>query len=234
MQGVILAGGEGTRLKALTDTTPKAMVKIAGKPFLYHQINLLKRNLIVNLVICVGRGGDIIRKYFGDGRSFGVRITYSDDGGTLLGTAGCLKKAKALLTERFFLTFGDAYPILDYEVAWNIFLRSGKLALMVVNRNAGRHGMSNTVVQDGFVTYYSKKEARASMEYIEFGVTFMQRKVVDMIPDEYPIDLEALYQRIIAQKEMVALDVKQRIYDIGSPEGLTEFRKIAEKGQLRL
>jgi NDP-sugar pyrophosphorylase family protein len=234
LQAIILAGGEGTRLKPLTEKTPKAMITVAGKPFLHHQINLLKRKSIVDLLICIGLGGEIIRKYFGDGQSFGVRITYSDDGDTLLGTAGCLKKAKALLAERFFLTFGDAYPILDYEAASAIFLMRRKLAMMVVNKNADRYGRSNTIVQDGLVTYYSKKEMRTGMDHIEFGVTFMHRKALDMIPDEYPLDLEVLYRRIIAQEEMAALNVDQRIYDIGSPKGLTEFRELADRGQLQL
>lgn len=234
MQAVILAGGEGTRLRPLTADLPKAMVSVAGKPFLEHEINLLKRNSVKDLVICIGYHGEPIRDYFGDGGSFGVRIRYSEDGPELLGTAGSLKKASDLLFDRFFVTFGDAYPILDYNECWNHFLRMGKMALMVVWMNSNKYGRSNTVVRDGLVTFYSKKERSVGMEYVEFGVTFIDKRAVEMVPDDYPVDLEVLYGELISRNEMAALQVKQRIYDIGSPEGLTEFRKLVDASQIDL
>ena len=137
--------------------TAKPMIQIAGKPFLEHQINLLRRNSIDDFVICVGYRGEAIRNYFGDGRSLGVRIRYSDDGDQLLGTAGSIRNASDLLDNRFFITFGDAYPILDYTTAWNYFLSTGRIALMVVYKNFDKYGASNTIVRDGMVTFYSKK-----------------------------------------------------------------------------
>src|SRR5208337_2496425 len=149
MQAVILAGGEGTRLRPLTASLPKSMVPVANKPFLEYEISLLKRAGVDDYVICVGYRGETIRSYFADGGPFGVRIRYSDDGDMLLGTAGSLKNAKALLAGRFFITFGDAYSILDYHAAWNRFLSTGKIAMMVVLKNANKYGRSNTVVQKG-------------------------------------------------------------------------------------
>ena len=231
---MVLAGGEGTRLRPLTNELPKAMISIAGKPFLEYQINLLKRNSVDDLVICIGHKGEVIRGYFGDGRTFGIGIRYSEDGDRLLGTGGSLKKARALLSERFFITFGDAYPILDYKSAWNHFLSAGKIALMVVNKNSDKYARSNTVLKDGLVAFYSKKERIVGMEYIEFGVTFMHKQALDMIPDESPADLESLYRRLISLNELAGLEVNQRIYDIGSPEGLSQFRELVETGQLLL
>jgi NDP-sugar pyrophosphorylase family protein len=211
------------------------MIPVASKPFLEHEINLLKRASVDDFVICIGYRGETIRSHFDDGRPFGVRIRYSDDGDRLLGTAGSLKKAEALLADRFFITFGDAYPILDYRAAWRRFLSSGRIAMMTVFRNGNRYGRSNTVVQDGKVTFYSKKENVPGMEYIEFGVTFMNKQALDMImSDNYPIDLEMLYRRIISNNQMAALEVKQRIYDVGSPEGLGEFRELVGSGQIQL
>jgi len=234
LQAVILVGGEGTRLRPYTRNIPKPMVQIAGKPFLEHQINLLRRNSVDDFVLCIGYRGEAIRNYFGDGWSLGVRIRYSDDGDQLLGTAGSLKKARHLLDDKFFITFGDAYPILDYEAAWNYFLSTGKIALMVVYKNSDKHGRSNTVVRKGFVAFYSKKRREVGMEYIEFGVTFIDKRATDMIPEAYPVDLETLYSLIISKREMAALEVKQRIYDIGSPEGLAEFRDLVSAGQIQL
>jgi len=234
MQAVILAGGEGTRLRPLTTNLPKSMIPIAGKPFLEYEVKLLKRAGVIDFVICVGYKGEIIRSHFANGESFGVKIRYSDDGDMLLGTAGSLKKAQALLAEGFFITYGDAYPIIDYHAAWNRFISTGKIAMMVVLKNANKYGRSNTVVQNGQVTFYSKKESAPGMEYIEFGVTFMNRQALEMLSDNHPIDLEVLYRKIISNDQMAALEVKQRIYDIGSPEGLRDFSELAGSGQIDL
>ena len=210
------------------------MIPIDGKPFLEHQINLLKRASVHDFVICVGYKGEVIKNYFDDGRSLKVRIRYSDDGPTLLGTAGSIKNANSLLSDRFFITFGDAYPVLDYGAAWMHFLSTGMSAMMTVYKNANKYGKSNTSILDGRVTYYSKNERVLGMEYIEFGVTFMNRHVLTMIPPDYPVDLELLYKHIISKNQMAALEVKQRIYDIGSPEGLSEFRQLVSSGRIHL
>jgi NDP-sugar pyrophosphorylase family protein len=210
------------------------MIPVGGKPFLEYEINLLKRAGVNDFVICLGYMGEMIRNHFGDGGSYGVRVRYSDDGDRLLGTAGSLKNAGTLLADRFFITFGDAYPILDYRAAWNHFLSTGKIAMMVVLRNANKYGRSNTVVRDQQVTFYSKKENAPGMEYIEFGVTFMNKQALDSLSGPYPMDLELLYRQIITQNQMAALEVKQRIYDIGSPEGLREFTDLVGSGQVNL
>jgi NDP-sugar pyrophosphorylase family protein len=231
---VILAGGLGTRLKPAAKDIPKSMVLVEGKPFLEYEMDLFKRSSINDFVICVGYRGDMIREYFGNGKPWGISVTYSDDGDKLLGTAGSLKNAASFLSDRFFVTYGDAYPILDFKSAEERFLESGKLALMVVYRNSNRYGRSNTVVDNGLVVFYSKTESSPGMEFIEFGVTLMRKKALELIPNEYPVDLEVLYQRIIAMKQMAAFEVGQRIYDIGSPESLAEFRQLVASGKLVL
>jgi hypothetical protein len=105
---------------------------------------------------------------------------------------------------------------------------------MTVYRNSNRYGRSNTVVDDGLVTFYSKRGNSPGMEYVEFGATFMQKKVVDLIQQDYPVDLESLYRKIISMKEMAAFEVRQRIYDIGSREGLAEFRQLVASGKITL
>jgi len=232
VQAVILAGGEGTRLGPLTQAIPKGMIRIAGKPFLEYQIGLLKRNSISDIVLCIGYLGNAIRDYFRDGASRGVLIRYSDDGETLLGTAGSLKNARKLLAERFFITFGDSYPILNYRAAWNRFVECGKASLMVVLRNFGKYCPSNTMVQNGMVTAYSKKGPE--MDFVEFGVTFLSRQTLDLIPDQNPVDLELLYSKLIEAKQMAAFEVTQRIYEIGSPQGLEEFQSLLESGRIAI
>ena len=92
---VILAGGLATRLRPLTEKIPKALVEVAGRPFLEHQLDLLKQNSITEVILCLGYLGEMIEQRYGDGEALGVRIRYSFDGPILLGTGGAIKRASA-------------------------------------------------------------------------------------------------------------------------------------------
>src|SRR5688572_7091691 len=107
VQTVILCGGLATRLRPLTNNKAKSMIPVAGRPFLWHQIQLLKKNGIVNIILCIGFKGNQIKKYFGDGSKFGVRIKYGKQLYAEFGTGGYLKKIKDLLEDEFLLMYGD-------------------------------------------------------------------------------------------------------------------------------
>jgi len=234
MQAVILAGGLGTRLRPITDEIPKVMVPIKGRPFLEHQLNLLKRQGVSDIVLCIGYLGEKIRNYFGDGKKLGLRIKYSEEGDKLLGTAGAIKKAQDLLDDVFFVTYGDAYLILDYGAVMKHFKKSNKLGLMVVFKNFDRFDRSNVVVEDGLVKVYSKKKKFPGMVYIDFGVSAFKKKALELIPDGKAVDLEELNQELIRRKELLAFETSQRFYEIGSPEGLREFEKLVSSGQIKI
>src|SRR5271163_2074978 len=106
---VILAGGLATRLRPLTEKIPKALVEVAGRPFLEHQIELLKRNGMTEIILWVGFLGERIEERYGGGTALGVRMSYSFDGPQLLGTGGAIKKASPLLPDSFFVLYGDSY-----------------------------------------------------------------------------------------------------------------------------
>jgi NDP-sugar pyrophosphorylase family protein len=112
MKAVILAGGKGTRLRPLTFEKPKPLLFVRGRPILEHVINYLKGHGITDLIITIEYMGDKIRKYFGDGKRFGVNIQYSEEKKPL-GTAGCLTLIKDKLNETFILMGGDNLTKLD-------------------------------------------------------------------------------------------------------------------------
>src|SRR5205085_12639076 len=107
MPAVILAGGEARRLRPLTDHLPKALVDVAGRPFLWHQLQLLKNHGIRRIVLAVGYLGESIQERFGDGSEVGIELEYSFDGPVLLGTAGAIRQALPLLPQQFFVLYGD-------------------------------------------------------------------------------------------------------------------------------
>ena len=113
----VLAGGAASRLRPLTKATPKSLVEVAGKPFIVHQLNLLRREGVERVVLCVGHLGEKIEEFVGDGANFGLKVAYSFDGDRLLGTGGALRHALPLLGKAFFVLYGDSYLPCSFAAA---------------------------------------------------------------------------------------------------------------------
>ena len=103
-----LSGGTATRLYPVTKAMPKAMLELAGKPFIAHQIEILKNNGVGRVVICAGYLGHVLKEYVQDGSDFGLTVDFSFDGDKLLGTAGAINKALPLLGDNFAVMYGDS------------------------------------------------------------------------------------------------------------------------------
>ena len=232
MQMVILAGGLGTRMRPLTNELPKVLIPVNGKAFLHHQIELLKEHGIHDIVLCVGHLGDQIRTHFGDGGWLGVRIRYSEEHGTLLGTAGAVKNAEPLLEDDFFLLYGDSYLLLDYGEAMRYFRRRSALGLMVVYHNADRYERSNVVARDEHVAVYDKEGRTPDMEYINYGLSVLRKEALRLVPAGRPFSQEELYRLLIERGELSAWEATHRFYEIGSRQGLAEFRQLVASGEL--
>ena len=154
----ILAGGLSTRMRPVTERLPKALLQVAGKPFAVHQIELLRRNGITDLVFCVGHLGQLIVEAIGDGAEFGVRVRYSFDGPSLLRDCGALVRALPVSRRAFFPLYGDAYLDCDYAAVAARFDESGAPGLMTVFRNADRWDRSNVEFVDGCIVAYEKDQ----------------------------------------------------------------------------
>ena len=200
------------------------MVKVWERPFLEYQLDLLGRGGIKNIILCLGYMGEQIERHLGNGREYGVNIKYSIEDKPL-GTAGALKKAEALLNDTFFTIYGDSYLFLDFGLAMSYFKSQQKLALMTVYQNYDRYHRSNTVVEGNLVKKFSQKEKTEGMVYIEYGVNIFKKKVLELIPEKQPYSLDDLFPRLIAEAELLAFEVKERFYEIGSPQGLKEFEE---------
>ncbi len=227
MQVAILAGGLATRLGDLTRNQPKSMVKVLGKPFLEYQLELLRRGGVRNVVLCIGYMGEQIEGHFGNGERYGVNIQYSVEG-KLLGTAGALKQAEPLLDDVFFTMYGDSYLFLDFSAAMRYFKSQNRLALMTVYKNYDRYDRSNTVVEGNLVKKFSKKERTEHTVYIEYGANIFKKAVLEMIPENQLYSQDDLFPRLIEMEELLAYEVKERFFEIGSPQGLKEFEEYIE------
>jgi len=225
MPVAILAGGLATRLGSITQSIPKALVEVAARPFVAHQIALLRAAGIQRAVLCVAHLGEQIEAVIGDGRELGVEVAYSHDGGTLLGTGGALRRALPLLGDRFFVLYGDSYLRCDYAAIAEAFQASGKLGLMTVYRNDGRFDRSNICFREGRIVRYDKTPGLPDMTHIDYGLGALAAGALAGRPDG-PLDLAAVYQDLLARGQLAGYEVHDRFYEIGSPAGLEETRRL--------
>lgn len=221
----VLAGGLATRLYPVTRAIPKSLVEVANKPFVFHQLELLRSSGFCLVVLCVGYLGEMIQAVVGNGDSFGMQIEYSFDGPKLLGTGGALKKALPLLGDEFFVLYGDSYLECDYQDVYHAFLQCHRSALMTVSHNKHRWDASNVMFDRGVVERYDKRNPTPEMEYIDFGLGIFKRAVFESVSDDEPTDLADIYHELADQRQLAGYVAKQRFYEIGSPKGLMETRQ---------
>jgi len=221
----LLAGGLATRLGSVAGDVPKALVEVAGRPFIDHQLSLLHRNGMRRVVICVGHLGKLIEAYLGDGADRGFEISYAYDGDRLLGTAGALRRALALLGDTFWVLYGDSYMDVDYRAILAEFDRRGARALMTVIHNNDQWDRSNAVFRDGRLLAYDKRQQTPEMHHIDYGIAVLTRGVVERVPEDVPFDLADLYRDLVSDGSMIGFEVHERFYEIGSAAGLEETRR---------
>lgn len=224
----ILAGGLATRLRPITEKIPKSLVPVAGKPFLAHQLELLKSRGIQHAVLCVGHLGEMIQRDFGN-EAFGVKLDYSFDGPKLLGTGGAIKQAMPKLGGEFFVLYGDSYLPIEYGPIAEFFDASGKQGCMTVYRNEGKYDTSNVLFADGEIKVYDKKARLPEMRHIDYGLSLFKAAVFDPYSTEQAFDLAEVMGNLVREKQLAGYEVRERFYEIGSPSGLEELGKLLGK-----
>lgn len=219
----ILAGGLATRLRPLTEKVPKVLLPVAGKPFLAHQLALLRAQGIRRVVLCLGFLGELVRKEFGDGSRFDVQLDYSFDGPRLLGTGGALRLALPKLGDEFFVLYGDSYLTASFGPIAEFFHQSGKRGLMTVYRNDGLYDTSNVVFRAGEIAVYDKKVLRPEMRHIDYGLSLFRASIFEEWPTAQAFDLAEVMMKLVATHDLAGFEVPERFYEIGSPAGLKEL-----------
>ena len=218
----VLAGGLATRLRPITETIPKALVDVAGKPFIARQLEYLHTQGVREVVLCLGYLGEMIQDVVGTGERYDLQVRYSFDGSELLGTDGALKKALPLLDDHIFVLYGDSYLPVDFSAVQDAYVRSSQPALMTVLKNDDRWDKSNVLFVDGQLVEYNKHMPRSEMGYIDYGLGLVSANVFDKYPIDSPFDLADVYKDLSVKGQLAGLEVHQRFYEVGSHSGLKE------------
>lgn len=225
-QVVILAGGLGTRLRPITETIPKPLVEVAGRPFLTWQLQDLKRQGFRRVLLLVGYLGQKIQDHYGDGSSMDLEITYAFEHEPL-GTGGAVKAAMSHLDETFILLNGDSFQKVDLsEMASDFMNRQLRGLISTYDNQLPTPVVPNLKVKDGLVTEYKKGGGiEHGFHFVDSGVYVLNRDIFGQFPAAR-FQLEQLWPDLVKQHRLGSFAVNERFYDIGTPERLKQFEEV--------
>ena len=222
---VILAGGLGTRLGPLAQGLPKAMVAVAGRPFLEHVLRQLARQGFAEVLLLTGFRSDIIEDHFGDGSGLGLRLAYSREPEPL-GTGGAFKLAQARIRRRFLMLYGDLYRPVDYRA---LAQRHAGNALAVYPYVEGLTTIAcPNVLLDGpgaRVAVYAKDRPDLALDHVDAGFGLFEPEVLDRLPEGRSSFEAELFPALAAEGRLGAIRVDRKFWDIGNPDDLAAARQ---------
>jgi mannose-1-phosphate guanylyltransferase/phosphomannomutase len=190
VKAVVMAGGEGTRLRPLTSNQPKPMVPIVGKPCMEHILELLKQHGLEDVIVTVAFLPQAIRSYFGDGESLGLEIEYSVEESPL-GTAGSVRLASGRLDETFLVISGDA--LCDVDLGELVRFHREKEAAVTIGLKSVENPLEFGIVvtdEDGKIERFLEKPSWSQVfsDTINTGIYVLEPEVLRHIPDDRPYD----------------------------------------------
>lgn len=228
-QAVILAGGEGIRLRPLTYQVPKPMVLANNRPFLEYLIGVLRENGISEVVLLLGYLPKKIIRYFGDGSNFGLNIKYSV-GKVSDKTGTRIKNAENLLDDIFLLMYGDNYWPLNLKRLLEFYIKHKTLASTTVYTNKdgkGEYGAENNIYVDdaGYVLKYDKSRKDKNLNGVDIGFFVISKEVLELMPNhDFSFEAEIL-PLLINKRQLSGYQTEHRYYYISTLESL----KLTEK-----
>ena len=232
MKAVIQAGGKGTRISEITgDVIPKPMLEISGYPILYHQMMNLKKNGITDITVIIGHLGNVIKDYFGDGKQFGLNISYiEEDPQKPLGTAGSLYFLKDKLKENFVFLLADVFIDIDFEKMEQYHISNNADVTLLTHPN-GHPFDSDLVVEEGGVVkaFDYKSNDRTTYNYknlVNAGVMIFSPSVFKYLTELRKYNYEKdIIVPLINEGKVVSYKSSEYAKDMGTPE---RYRRVQE------
>jgi NDP-sugar pyrophosphorylase family protein len=189
-KALLLAAGEGTRLRPITENISKCMVPIAGRPILEHNIDWLKSFGVTDLVINLHYLPEAITNHFGDGSNWGVQISYSREL-ELLGTAGAVKNMSSFFDKPFFVWYGDNLSTCRLDRLWELHQKRAGVATIALHyrEDATQSGIVGIDENDRVVQFLEKPRTdQIFSHWVNAGILVLEKSVIEAIPSEIPAD----------------------------------------------
>ncbi|GAB4531001.1 MAG: hypothetical protein Kow0063_09740 [Anaerolineae bacterium] len=230
MKGMILAAGEGRRLRPLTDHVPKPMLPLAGRPLLEHIIVYLRDCGITELAINLYHRPAVVMDYFGDGSRWGVSLRYSVEE-RLLGSAGGVKRLQDFFDDTFVVYYGDVYTRADLVPMIELHRRCKVLATMGLYRVPDPWNRGIVELDGQVISRFVEKPPRGHIfsDLANAGIYVLEPAVMDWIPDDRPWDFgQHVFPALLADKVRVAgYVIEDPLIDIGLPEKYEQANQLA-------
>ena len=236
MKVVIMAGGKGTRISSLNREVPKPMIVIAGKPILEYQIETLKKQGYIDIIISIGHLGDKIVSYFGNGDKLGVNISYVKEDKPL-GTAGALALIKDKLTDDFLLINGDIMFNIDIERFREYHFDKCGLATIFTHPNDHPYDSGIIISNDCVVIKWLNKEDERKWykNRVNAGLHMLSPRILELpIFNQYDkIDLDRdILKNLISTEDLICYDSPEYVKDMGTPERFYEVENDIISGKV--
>jgi mannose-1-phosphate guanylyltransferase/phosphomannomutase len=238
MKAVVMAGGQGTRLRPLTSNQPKPMVPVVNKPTIQHILELVQRHGINEVVMTLAFLPRLIRNHFGDGSSLGMHIDYTVEE-TPAGTAGSIRLAKELLTETFLVISGDA--LTDFDLTKVIEFHKQREAMVTIALKSVENPLEFGVVivdDQGRIQRFLEKPGWGQVfsDTVNTGIYVLEPEVLDHIPEGQPYDFShELFPKLFEMhKPLYGMVCDGYWQDIGSLEQYLQANRDALDGKVRL
>ena len=221
---ILMVGGLGTRLRPLTQDTPKPMLKVGNKPILQTIVEKFAEYGFVNITMCVNFNASIIRDYFGDGKEFGVNIDYVLEQ-KRMGTAGALSLLKERPSEPFFVMNGDLLTNVNFEHILNYHTLNKATATMCVREYDYEVPYGVVKMNDNKIIEIAEKPVQKF--FVSAGIYMLSPEILDIIPQDEFYDMPTLFEKAIAQdKNVISFPIHEYWIDIGR---LEEYQKANEE-----
>jgi NDP-sugar pyrophosphorylase family protein len=222
MKAVILAGGEGTRLRPLTLSTPKPVVPVVDRPLLQHQLDLLARAGVREVVFCVAYRPERVQAVFGDGRALGMHIRYAVEDSPL-GTGGAVRNALGFLDERTVVLNGDVLADVDLAaiVERHAAERASATILLAPVPNPAAYGLVETDAAGRVLRFLEKpRPEQITTNQINAGIYVLETPVLELMAPGVNLSIERYFFPALLQRGDRVLGPLHRGYwvDIGTPE----------------
>lgn len=236
MQTVIMAGGKGTRIASVNAEVPKPMLEVCGKPILEHQIEVLKRQKLTDIILVIGYLGNVIRDYFQDGSKYGVHISYIEEK-ELLGTAGSFYYLKDIIQDDFFLLNGDLIFDVDLHRFMNFHKEKHALATLFTHPNNHPYDSGLIIAnEDGTITKWIHKEEERGFlrNRVNAGIHIISPMVLEQFTELKKTDLDReVLKPLIPSGRVYAYDSPEYVKDMGTPERYRQVEQDLLKGRVR-
>lgn len=237
MKAVILAAGLGTRMQKAYPGTPKVMLPVSGKPLLVHHITHLKKFGFDELFINLHYLPEKIKEFLGDGRKFGVEITYSFEP-EILGTAGAFKNFKKYLDTTFVVLYGDIFTTLNFEKFLKFHKQKDSQATLLVHKTSHTHD-SDLVEMDGdnrIIKFYTSphKSPVTTINLSSAAIYILEPETLEFIPDKIPADfVEDMFPTLLDKGfRIYGYNSNEYSRDIGTPERYKQVKNDVKKLKL--